>query len=100
MVCADPESLTDHSLSLSVHTLFAYRPPRTSTERFFTTHSPSVPDVFDSGPNVRALRPVRRVGFRSLAPGGQTTFRGVPIIFVMTTALKLLKLGPNSKRGK
>ena len=32
--------------------------------------------------------------------GWQTTFRGAPIIFVMPTALQLLKLGPNSKRGK
>ena len=30
----------------------------------------------------------------------QTTFRGAPIVFVMPTALKVLKLGPNSKQGK
>ena len=34
-----------------------------------TTHSPTVPDVFDSGRNVGPLRPGRRVYFRSLAPG-------------------------------
>ena len=32
--------------------------------------------------------------------GWQTTFRGAPIIFVTPIALKLLQLGPNSKRGK
>ena len=35
----------------------------------FTTRLPAVPDVFDSGRNVGALRPVRRVGFRSLWRG-------------------------------
>ena len=65
-----------------------------------TTHTPAVTDVFDSGRNVGALRPARHVGFRSLAPGGQTTFAGAPIIFVTATALKLLQLGPNSKQGK
>ena len=39
-----------------------------------TTHTPAVSDVFGSGHNVEALRPARRVGFRSLGPGGQTTF--------------------------
>ena len=34
-----------------------------------TTRPPAVPDVFGSGRNVGALRPGRRVGFRSLAPG-------------------------------
>ena len=66
----------------------------------FTTRTPAVTDVFESGRNVGALCPARRVGFRSVAPGGQTTFRGAPIIFVTPTALKLLKLGPNSKQGK
>ena len=36
---------------------------------FFTTRPPAVPDVFDSGRNVGALRPARRVGFRSLGAG-------------------------------
>ena len=40
----------------------------------FTTRPPAVTDVFVSGRNVGALRPGRRVGFRSLVPGGQTTF--------------------------
>ena len=35
----------------------------------FTTRPPAVPDVFESGRNVGALRPARRVGFRSVAPG-------------------------------
>ena len=35
----------------------------------FTTRPPAVPDVFDSGRNDGALRPARRVGFRSVAPG-------------------------------
>ena len=67
---------------------------------YFTTRTPAVTDVLGSGRNVGALRPGRRVGFRSLAPGGQTTFPKEHIIFVMTTALTLLKLGPHSKRGK
>ena len=43
---------------------------------FFTTRPPAVTDVFESGRNVGALRQARRVGFRCLAPGGQTTFPG------------------------
>ena len=35
----------------------------------FTTRTAAVPDVLVSGRNVGALRPGRRVGFRSLAPG-------------------------------
>ena len=35
----------------------------------FTTRTPAVTDVFDSGRNVGALRPGRRVGFRSLWRG-------------------------------
>ena len=35
----------------------------------FTTRPPAVTDVFESGRNVGALRPGRRVRFRSLAPG-------------------------------
>ena len=66
----------------------------------FTTRPPAVTDVLGSGCNVGALRPGRRVGFRSLAPGGQTTFRGALIIFVKPTALKPLKLAPHSKRVK
>ena len=34
----------------------------------FTTRPPAVTDVFESGRNVGALRPGRRVGFRSLQP--------------------------------
>ena len=45
----------------------------------FTTRPPAVPDVFDSGRNVGALRPARHVGFRSVAPGGQTTFSGAAL---------------------
>ena len=33
-----------------------------------TTRTAAVMDVFDSGRNVGALRPARRLGFRSLAP--------------------------------
>ena len=36
---------------------------------FFTTRTPAVTDVFDSGRNEGALRPARRVGFWSLVPG-------------------------------
>ena len=42
----------------------------------FTTRPLAVPDVLVSGRNDGALRPGRRVGFRSLGPGGQTTFPG------------------------
>ena len=35
----------------------------------FTTRPPAVTDVFVSGRNVGALRPGRRVGFRSLGAG-------------------------------
>ena len=63
----------------------------------FTTRTPAVTDVFDSGRNVGALRPGHRVGFRSLAPGlADDIFRGHNI-FLMP---KLLKLGPNSKQVK
>ena len=55
----------------------------------FTTRPPAVMDVFDSGRNDGALRPGRRVAFRSLPPGGQTTFCGAPIIFVTPIALEL-----------
>ena len=41
-----------------------------------TTRTPAVTDVLGSGRNDGALRPGRRVGFRSLAPGGQTAFPG------------------------
>ena len=57
-----------------------------------TTHTPAVPDVFGSGRNDEALRPGRRVGFRSLAPRLADNIAGAPIIFVTPTALKLLKL--------
>ena len=66
----------------------------------FTTHTPAVTDVFVSGRNDVALRPGRRVGSGYRHKGRQTTFRGAPIIFVTPIALELLKLGPNSKRGK
>ena len=66
----------------------------------FTTHSPTVTDVLVSGRNVGALRPGRRVPFRSLAPGLADDISRGHIIFVTPTALKLLQLGPNSKRGK
>ena len=66
----------------------------------FTTRTAAVPDVFVSGCNVGALRPARRVGFRSLAPGLADDICGGHIIFLMRTVPKLLKLGPNSKQGK
>ena len=66
----------------------------------FTTRTAAVTDVFDSGRNVAALRPVRSVGFRSLVPGIADDICREHIIFVLATALKLLQLGPNSKRGK
>ena len=62
--------------------------------------SPAVPDVFDPGRNVGALRPGRRVGFRSLAPGLADDISRGHNIFVTPTVPKLLQLGPNSKRGK
>ena len=67
---------------------------------YFTTHSPAVTDVLGSGRNVGALRPGRRVPFRSLVPGIADDICCEPIIFVTPIALKLLQLGPNSKRGK
>ena len=66
----------------------------------FTTRTAAVPDVLGSGRNVGALRPGRRVGFRSLWRGPADDIPEKPIIFVTPIALKLLKLGPNSKRGK
>ena len=51
-----------------------------------TTRTPAVTDVFGYGRNVGALRPACHVGFRSPAPGGQTTFTG-EIFFVTPTAL-------------
>ena len=66
----------------------------------FTIRTPAVPDVFGSGRNVGALRPGRRVGFRSLAPGLADDIYWLPIIFVTPIALELLKLGPNRKQGK
>ena len=53
----------------------------------FTTNTPAIPDVFDSGRNVGALRPARRVGFRSLGPGGHMTFPGDLLFFVTPIAL-------------
>ena len=66
----------------------------------FTTRPPAVTDVFDSGRNVGALRPGRRVSFRSLALAIADDISRGHIIFLTPTALKLLQLGPNSKRGK
>ena len=69
-------------------------------EKAFTTRTPAVPDVFDSGRNVGALRPGRRVGFRSLALDIADDIYREHIIFVTPIALNLLKLRPNSTRGK
>ena len=66
----------------------------------FTTRTPAVTDVLGSGRNDGALRPGRRVGFRSLGPGIADDTCRAPIIFVTPIALKLLQLGPNSKQGK
>ena len=68
--------------------------------RTFTTRPPAITDVLGSGRNVGALRPGRSVGFRSLAPVMADDIPQGHIIFVMTTALTLLKLGQHSKRGK
>ena len=54
-----------------------------------TTRLPAVPDVFDSGRNVGALRQGRRVGFRSLGPGLADDICRGPIIFVTLIALEL-----------
>ena len=67
---------------------------------YFTTRPPAVPDVLVSGRNVGALRPARRVGFRSLVLGQADDICRGHIIFVTPTALKLLKLAPHSKRTK
>ena len=68
--------------------------------RIFTTCLPAVPDVFDSGRNVGALRPGRRVGFRSLAKGlADDIYRG-SIIFVVRAAPLLSNVAPNSKQVK
>ena len=82
-----------HQLSLTLSSPAAMIPQ-------FTTRTPAVPDVFVSGRNVVALRPRRRVGFRSVPPGLADDICWGHIIFVMPTALILLKIGPNSKRGK
>ena len=58
-------------------------------EQSFTTHTPAVPDVLVSGRNVGALRPGRRVGFRSLGPGLADDICRRPIIFVTPIALEL-----------
>ena len=78
---------------LSLH--FCYTP-----YQGITTRTPAVTDVFGSGRNVGALRPGRRVGFRSLAQGLADDIYWEHIIFVTPTALLLLQLGPNSKQGK
>ena len=66
----------------------------------FTTRPPAVTDVFDSGRNEEPY--ARHVVYISghWHRDWQTTFRGAPIIVVTPIALELLKLGPNSKRGK
>ena len=66
----------------------------------FTTCLPAVTDVFESGRNVGALRPGHPVGFRSLVAGLADDISRGYIFFVTPPALKLLKIGPNSKRGK
>ena len=66
----------------------------------FTTRTAAVTDVFDSGRNVGALRPGRRVGFRSLVPGpADDIFQG-HIIFVMLVSSLISNLRPYSKQGK
>ena len=65
-----------------------------------TTRTPAVTDVFDSGRNVGALRPGRRVGFRSVALGlADDIYRG-SIIFVVHAAPLISNVVPNSKRVK
>ena len=58
-------------------------------ELCITTRTAAVPDVFDSGRNDGALRPGRRVGFRSLGPGLADDICRGPIIFVTPIALEL-----------
>ena len=66
----------------------------------FTTRPPVVTDVFESGCNVGASRPGRRVGFRSLVPGlADDIYRG-SIIFVVRAAPLLSNVAPNSKQVK
>ena len=60
---------------------------------YITTRPPAVPDVFGSGRNVVALRPARRVPFRSLVPGMADDICRGHNIFLMPTVPKLLKLG-------
>ena len=66
----------------------------------FTTRLPAVTDVFGSARNVGALRPGRRVGFRSLASGLADDIFWCCIIFVMRAAPLIFNLAPNSKRVK
>ena len=66
----------------------------------FTTRQPAVTDVFDSGRNVGALRPARRVGFRSVAPGLADDIFWCCINFVMLVLHLISNVAPNSKRGK
>ena len=53
-----------------------------------------------SGRNVGALRPARRVGFRSLAPGLADDIPWGRIIFVVRAAPLISNVAPNSKRVK
>ena len=66
----------------------------------FTTRTPAVTDVFVSGRNVGALRPARHVVSGDWGQGLADDISRGHNIFVMPTVPKLLKLGPNSKRGK
>ena len=66
----------------------------------FTTRTAAVTDVLGSGRNDGALRPGRRVRFRSAALGLADDISRGHSIFVTPTVPKLLQLGPNSKRGK
>ena len=66
----------------------------------FTTRPPAVPDVLVSGRNDGALRPGRRVGFRSLPPGLADDIYRESIIFVVRAAPLISNVAPNSKRVK
>ena len=76
--------------------------PHCSLKEFqtFTTRTAAVTDVLVSGRNDGALRPGRRVGFRSLAPGLADDIFWCCIIFVMRAAPLISNVAPNSKRVK
>ena len=94
------ELSVDPDLNASSHSNFTEILVIQICDLSFTSRPAAVTDVFDSGRNVAALRPGRRVVFRSLVPGIADDIYWLPIIFVTPIALELLKLGPNSKRGK